>query len=126
MIPRAIFVLSILTSLISCNKEDKDSNPNKDIVSEDDYWGCWEEASGNTGVYDIILTENSSEPHKFQFGTNCIPVTSIPAQDIGVFRNDTLILDNGVYEYWCIIVDDTLHYSAYSGVASEELFIKVD
>ena len=68
-----------------------------------DYWGCWRESTGKVGVYDIILTEDTVGPHMFGFGTLCVPEPSIPAQALGVFRNDTLILDNGTYEFWCFI-----------------------
>ena len=61
----------------------------------------------------------------FGFGTLCVPEPSIPAQALGVFRNDTLILDNGTYEFWCFIENDTLLYSAYGVGAPPERFVKI-
>ena len=65
------------------------------------YWGCW--VHQNPDVFDILL-----QPGRFSFGTDCKAISSF---DIGYFRNDTLILDNGNFEYWCLLQSDTLVYS---------------
>lgn len=114
--------LTIVTMiLLSCNKSDI-TPENK--VNHNDYWGCWTEATGKTEYYDLILTENESEPHRLEMGNDCAPLLSIGYLDIGVFRNDTLILDNGIAEYWCYIKMDTMYYSAYVLNASTEVFVK--
>jgi hypothetical protein len=86
--------------MLSCDE----SEPTKS-----DYWGCWREINNTEGYYDIILTEG--DPHRFELAIDCIPVTGL-RMDVGLFRNDTLILDNGIAEYWCYLHRDTLHFSS--------------
>lgn len=114
-----------------CKKEDTPEPSNNSTTTQPPpptqsitYWGCWREATGNTGAYDIILIENQAEPHTLQFGTLCVG-DPILVQDIGIFRNDTLILDNGMFEYWCFIENDTLLYSVYIPNAIPEKFVKI-
>jgi len=76
------------------------------------YWGCWREATGNRDLYDLILQEGSGYWHNITIGDDC-GETAIVSLDIGFFRNDTLILDDGKYEYWAFLQGDTLLYSAY-------------
>ena len=129
-----ITLLLVVIFISACKKEDtpppeNNSTTNNTTTSPPpyaDYWGCWREATGKPGVYDIILTENQAKPHTFQFATLCVGEPNIPPQDIGVFRNDTLILDNGTFEYWCFIENDTLLYSAYiANVPAPERFVKI-
>lgn len=89
------------------------------------YWGCWTEATGKPGVYDMILIEDTISLHSVELVTSCTSGTVGPAQNIGFFRNDTLILDNGIYEFWCFIENDTLLYSAYAPSIAIEKFIKI-
>lgn len=119
MIIGALIMSALMAS--SCNKSVVTPDPKvitKKVVKTTstpvpgDYWGCWKEAFG-APVYDILLTDGVSIPHGFQFGTTCIPEQSIPVQNIGVFRNDSLTFDNGTYEYWCYVDGDTLTYGAY-------------
>jgi len=124
---KKLLVVFIILSFAGCKKDDPKKDPpvNTNVAPVyAQYWGCWTEAYGTVGVYDIILTENPTEPHDFQFGTSCVPEVSIPALSAGVFRNDTLILDNGTFEYWCFVENDTLLYAAYGVVSSPEKFIK--
>ena len=88
-----------------------------------EYWGCWTEATGKAGVYDLGLTENPSGLHTLTFGTVC-GVDTAASMNIGFFRNDTLILDNGDFEFWGYIANDTLVYSAYAQGATTERFVK--
>ncbi len=128
-----ILSLAVILCTVACKKEDPEPvtttttttttpTPTPQSVT---YWGCWREANSTPGVYDIILIENTTEPHTFQLGNSCIQEPAIPSQDMGVFRNDTLILNNGVYEFWCFIVNDTMLYSAYAPNATTERFIKI-
>lgn len=87
------------------------------------YWGCWREVNNTDGVYDIILEENTPGTHKFSFGNNC-KEDIVSTLETGTFRNDTLIIDNGNFEYWCYIKSDTLYYSAYAPSALTFEFIK--
>lgn len=75
------------------------------------YWGCWTEATGKLGVYDITLSGDYSDFHNITIGNDC-GSQLVASLDIGFFRNDTLILDNGQYEFWCYLKGDTLLYSA--------------
>lgn len=119
--------------LCQCGKDDPEPEPEPIIIMTNDYsnyWGCWGTSEYDTiidsiliSAYDIILTENTPEPHRFEFAVDCVPI-SIGPMDIGVFRNDTLILDNGIFEYWCFIVDDTMYYSAYVDNAQEVKYTK--
>lgn len=113
-------ILPLILVLFAC------SDGNEIEISEA-YWGCWREANNTVGVFDLILIENQSEPHGIGLGTNCVLNENTGIQDIGVLRDDTLILDNGVNEFWCFIQNDTLLYSA--NVSGAELpiekFIKV-
>ena len=131
---KTIIQLSLIAIVIfsSCKKEDTpepDNNSNTQTVTPPppyaNYWGCWREATGKIGYNDIILIENLSGPHTFQVGDSCIHISIIPALDIGVFRNDTLILDNGTFEYWCFIVTDTLIYGVYAPGTETDKFIKI-
>lgn len=120
----------------SCKKEDPTEPSNNSTTNTtttqppptnnpyDDYWGCWRESTGNPGYYDIILVEDTIGPHELYFGTLCV-ADSMLFLDVGVFRNDTLILDNGTYEFWCFIENDTLLYSAYVPNATTEKYIKI-
>lgn len=119
----------------ACKKEDPPP-PNNNSTSNNitvppppppyaNYWGCWRQADGNTAVYDILLTEDTAGPHIFELATSCVPEPAIPPQAVGVFRNDTLILDNGMFEYWCFIENDTLIYSAYVPNPTPEKFVKI-
>ncbi len=117
---RLLKVLVIALIIISCDESEGDSV--NEINETANYWGCWKEANGNIGVYDIILTENQTEPHTFTIGEDCESL-NLGEYD-AVFRNDTLIIDDGLYEYWCFIVQDTLYYSAYVSNASTEVFVK--
>lgn len=127
-------LLLITIVLFSCKKEEPPTPSNSTTTINTtntppppyaDYWGCWREATGKIGAYDIILTEDTVTPHIFEFATLCIPEPIIPAQPLGIFRNDTLILDNGIYEYWCFIVGDTMLYSAYGLSVATEKFTKI-
>lgn len=93
--------------------------------SHDNYFGCWKGVKGQTKSYDIILTKNEKEPHTFQFGSKCKP-KKITTLDVGKFRNDTLIIDNGKFEYWCHLKNDTLTYSSYSKRSKTFKFVKAD
>lgn len=128
-----IFILILFIVTTSCKKDDDQStNTAKDksitstttLQKQAKYWGCWHEINKTPGVYDIILTEGNINKHGFEFGNNCIAEQKITKQNIGVFRNDTLILDNGVYEYWCFISGDTLLYSVYLNDSKVEKFLK--
>lgn len=137
---KTIIKLSLIAIVIffgACKKEDPPP-PNNNSTSNNitvppppppppyaNYWGCWREATGKPGVYDIILTEDTITPHIFEFATACVPEPAIPPQAVGVFRNDTLILDNGIFEYWCFIIGDTMLYSAYVPSPIPEKFIKI-
>jgi len=130
----ALLLIGAVIFIYSCKKEDtpepssgsttntttSQPPPTPPVV---DYWGCWREATGKTGVYDIVLTEDTAGPHIIELATSCAPV--VPSQDIGIFRNDTLILDNGTIEYWCFIVGDTMLYSAYFPNVEIEKFTKI-
>lgn len=119
-----IFLSIFLFLIFSCGKEDEvspsevsrvqESEDQKDSLNpvniKDNYWGCWKEATGKQGVYDITLTEADTGMHNITFSFDCSK-NPLLSMDIGYFRNDTLILDNGLYEFWCYIQRDTLYYS---------------
>ncbi len=128
-------LITIILFSITCKKEDP-PEPNNSIINNTttpppppppyaDYWGCWREATGKIGYKDIILIENQSEPHTIQVGISCVKDPAILSLDIGVFRNDTLILDNGTFEYWCFIVTDTLIYGVYVPNTETDKFVKI-
>ena len=75
------------------------------------------------GVYDLIISENNQQEIEFDFGRKCKPLNMIINSHC-FFRNDTLIIDNGFFEYWCFIENDILFYSAYSKGARVQKFIK--
>ena len=132
-----ITLLLVVIFIGACKKEDPPQPSNNTTNTQTvtppppppppvvDYWGCWREATGKLGYKDLILIENQSEPHTVQVGISCIKDPAIPSQDIGVFRNDTLILDNGTFEYWCFIVGDTLIYGVYVPNTDTDKFIKI-
>ena len=97
----------VAVALFSCQKE----NDIQLLEDQASYWGCWTEATGKNGVYDVKLSGNSSEFHNITIGDNC-GLQLVASFDIGFFRNDTLILDNGQHEFWCYLKGDTLLYSA--------------
>lgn len=102
-----LLLISMMTatlSVLSCGKE------NIEPSNVSDYWGCWQEATGKTNVYDILLRGNGKELHNFTLGFDCGNVNVVASLDVGFFRNDTLVLDNGTYEFKCYLQSDTLFY----------------
>ena len=97
----------VAVAFFSCQEE-----PDIQLLEDQDsYWGCWTEATGKSGVYDVKISGNSSDFHNITIGDQC-GSQLVASFDIGFFRNDTLILDNGQYEFWCYLKGDTLLYSA--------------
>lgn len=76
-----------------------------------DYWGCW--TTGITTSHDVTLEDNGPRLHTFAIVEAC-GLDVVASMDLGFFRNDTLILDNGTFEFWCYLEDDTLSLSAYA------------
>ena len=115
------YILILTLFDFSCKKADDAPKPQpirqtqttQKIPSKSEYWGCWKEINTTANIYDIILTEYKSTPHGFQFSNNCAPI-GIPEQKLGVFRNDTLVFDNSIFEYWCYVENDTLSYGVYT------------
>lgn len=130
-----LIYLPIIIILIStaCKKEDPPTPTSNNTVTtppptqqtQSDYWGCWREGTGKIGHHDMILIEQTTKPHTIQVADQCVHISTIPALDIGVFRNDTLILDNGIFEFWCYIVGDTLIYGVYAPGTETDKFIKI-
>lgn len=105
---KLIVILIIQLLILSSCTEEVDTLSIEDQAT---YWGCWTEATGKNGVYDVKLSGNSFEFHNITIGNDC-GSQLVASFDIGFFRNDTLILDNGQYEFWCYLKGDTLLYSA--------------
>ena len=101
-----IYILLILTAFSCqedpCGVEETPTDPHEK------YWGCW--TTGKAGYYDVNLKGNGSELHTFAIVESC-GLAVVASTDIGFFRNDTLILDNGIAEFWCYIEIDTLSFS---------------
>lgn len=106
---RHVILLVVWAVLASCSTEK---------VNPSGYWGCWEESTGKTGVFDVILTPGS--PHNITLGEGCGDIVAA-SLDIGFFRNDTLIFDNGQGEFWALLQGDTLLYSAENSRNIEKL-----
>ena len=114
-----LFKLSILFILIftSCTKEEnKIESAPEVITNHDEYFGQWTEANNTVGYYDILITDGI--PPTFEL----VGVETIMNAE---FRNDTLIIDSGMFEYWCKVRNDTLYYSAYAPNARLDKFIKL-
>ncbi len=102
--------------LVCCKKHEEEEpvTPSPEITKlQDRYWGCWKEYKNDPTYHDIRLTKSDAGRHGFQLGQNCVGLSAAPRQNNGFFRNDTLILDNGNFEYWCFLKSDTLYYNAY-------------
>jgi hypothetical protein len=108
--------LLLVLILFSCEENE---------IHNSNYFRCWREYRNMPGYYDLIITEMTKEPHRIEFGLDCKPIEGL-LMDIGIFRNDTLIMDNGLNVYWAYYRADTLYYSAYSDVELKvEKFLKI-
>lgn len=75
------------------------------------YWGCWTEATGTAGAYDIILAGKASTFHAFILGVDCAAVDSVAVVRDGFFSGDTLILKSSAGRFWCLLEGDVLTYA---------------
>jgi hypothetical protein len=121
-----IYTFLILALLTACSQDDE-MQPMNDIITNDaqsDFWGCWGEASGNHGYYDIVLEYNPEGRHTITLGDDCKDGRIVASADVGYFRGDTLILDDGINQIMCYIAYDTLYYFAELYPLEAERFVK--
>ena len=89
-------------------------------LNKNAYWGCWVEATGKPGVYDLKLAGEGLHFYSATLGHDCGDKIVV-FLEAGVFRNDTLFLDNGQHEFRCYLQGDTLLYSSNANAAIEKL-----
>ena len=119
---KVILIISTLIAFSSCTKEEviiikEPSEPSEiPIVGTNNisaYWGCWSQSDQPTS-YQILLTEETTIPHGFQYGLGCVGLLGSSVRNIGVFRNDTLICYDGASEDWFKFAADTMYHGNYS------------